>query len=130
MIVVPDGGARDALDDLLAELTGWAHLYVEDVVLGPDTTRDDLTEASWPDYQPLRVTGWAPSVALDGLAVSEADLLLWIRGPGGDPAQVYGYFVSDLKDGPLVWVERRPQGPIAMSADTDQVLLLPRLTLR
>lgn len=129
-IVVPSAGARDALDAMLAELHPWTHLYVTDVTLGPDTTKDDLTEASWPDYVPMRATGWAPAVTVGGLAVADADPILWVRGDGGDPAQVYGYFVTDTKDGPLVWAERRPQGPVAMIEPTDQVLLLPRLTLR
>lgn len=129
-IVIPLIAAPQALDAMLADAHTWAHLYTNDITPDQDTTLADLTEASWPDYAPLRISGWTPSVVSGIYAVSTADQVLWTRGTGGDPAQVFGYWVSDLKTGAMLWVERRPQGPLPMAAASDQVLLLPRVTLR
>ena len=130
-ITVPDVGATACLDALLDEgVTTWYHLYVNDVSLGRATTLGDLTEADWPDYAPQRVTTWTPATVPIDRAVSAADPLLWTRGDGGDPRQVYGYYVTDGQTGPLLWAETRPQGPLPMVAPTDAVLVTPRVTLR
>lgn len=129
-ITVPEIAETYDLDALLEDLDTWFHLYVTRLSLGRGTLLADFTEASWPAYQPLRVTTWSPSQILRGRAWSSADPTQWTRGSGGAPAQVYGYYVTDGRTGPLLWCESRQQGPTPMTAPTDMVVVLPRLTLR
>lgn len=129
-IIVPDVAATYDLDELLDQLDTWYHLYTVPAVLGPSTTLADLTEAAWPDYAPVRVNTWSPASIVEDRAVSLGDPVLWVRGSGGMPAQVYGYYVTDGRTGPLVWCEARAQGATPMIAAHDQVLVLPELSFR
>jgi hypothetical protein len=130
VIVIPDASAISLVGDLLGNVTTVFHLYVNTVVLGQSTTLAAFTEANWPAYQPATVTTWAPALTVSGRAVAQADPVVWVRGVGGTAQLCYGYFVTDTLNGPLLWAEARPQGPLPMQAPTDQVLLLPQLTLR
>lgn len=130
MIVIPDIAAISLIADLFDDATTVFHLYVNNVTITQSTTLANFVEASWPAYKPATVTTWAPALTVNGRAVSQADPTLWVRGVGGTASLVYGYFVTDTLGGPLLWAEARPQGPLAMTAPTDQVLILPQLTLR
>lgn len=130
MIVVPNVGAAALLDDMLAEVDTYYHLYTNDETLTSATVLADLTEATWPDYRAMRVTTWSPAIAVEGTAASQADPVLWVRGVGGLAVDVYGYYVTDGQTGPLLWIEARPAGPTPMRAATDTVLVTPQLTLR
>lgn len=129
-VVIPDVAATYQLDELLDGLDTWYHLYAVPAVLGASTTLADLTESAWPGYAPIRVTTWSPALLIDGRAWSSADPALWTRGIGGVGGQVYGYYVTDGQTGSLIWCEARPGGPTPMLTSGDQVLVLPRLTLR
>lgn len=130
MIVIPDAAAIALVADLLDDVTTVYHLFVNNVQITSSTTLADLTEANWPSYKPATVTTWAPALTVGGRAVAQADPTVWVRGVGGAAALVYGYYVTDTAGGPLLWAETRPQGPLNMMAPTDQVLILPQLTLR
>jgi hypothetical protein len=129
-IIIPIGGAQDLLESLLDDTDTWAHLYVVDTPLGPGTVTGDLHEASWPGYAPQRITTWTPPLPSGAWVYSTADLVLWVYPAGQPPVSVFGYWASDGQHGPLVWAERRAQGPIVLALPTDVALLLPRLTLR
>jgi len=130
VIVIPDASAISLLGDLLGNVTTVYHLYVNPVELGQSTTLAAFTEPNWPAYKPVTVTTWAPALTVSGRAVAQADPVVWVRGVGGTALQVFGYYVTDTLNGPMLWAEARPQGPLPMQAPTDQVLLLPQLTLR
>ena len=89
----------------------------------------DFIEANWPDYKPATVTSWTPALTVNGRAVAQADPTAWTRGVGGTAKMVYGYYVTDTVGGPLIWAEVRPQGPLRMQFPSDQVMILPQLTL-
>ncbi len=130
MIVIPDAAAIALVADLLDDVTTVFHLFTNAVTLTQATTLANLVEANWPAYKPATVTTWAPALTVSGRAVAQADPTVWVRGVGGSAQLVYGYYVTDTTGGPLLWAELRPQGPITMQSPTDQVLLLPQLTLR
>lgn len=129
-IVVPSVAAMACLDALLEEIETWVHLYTNDADLGPDTTLADLTQADWPDYEPQEATGWTPALWQTDHAESESDPLVWTYGFNPDSTDVYGYYVTDRRTGDLLWVEANPNGPITLTEPTDEVQVLPRLTLR
>jgi hypothetical protein len=130
VIVIPDASAIALIADLLDQVTTVFHLAVQPIPAGQSVSLADLVEASWPAYAPITVSTWSPALTVGTRAVTYADLALWTRGAGGVASQVYGYWVTDTVGGPLLWVETRPQGPIVMTSPTDQVVILPQLTLR
>ena len=130
MIVIPDSGGIQLLYDLLEQAVTVYHLFTNNVNLTQSTALTDFVEASWPAYKPATVTSWAPALTVAGRAVAQADPTSWTRGVGGTAKMVYGYYVTDTVGGPLIWAEVRPQGPLRMQFPSDQVMILPQLTLR
>lgn len=130
MIRVPYAAAPHDLDALLDGLTPYYHLYIAEVTVDPGVTLADFAEADWPTYTPRRAVSWVPAIMSGGRAVATADPIMWQRGTGGSPRQVYGYFVTDGQTGPLCWWEPRDAGPLPMAASGDSVIVRPRLTLR
>jgi len=130
VVIIPNAAELVLLDRLLDKVTTWYHLYVTATVLGAGTVIGDFTEADWTDYAPKKVTTWSPAVTLSGRAVSNADQTMWIRGSGGPTRFVFGYYVTDGEDGPLLWCEERVAGSIRMQFSTDTVTVVPRITLR
>jgi hypothetical protein len=49
---------------------------------------------------------------------------------GGTTTQVFGFFVTALKDGPLMYVSRRDFGPIAMNVYGQLAIVTPSLSLQ
>ena len=129
MLVVPTASALTLLDSLLGSMGIWVHLYVNDVTLGPTTALSDLTEATWPGYAPVAVGVWSPSIALGVGGVSWGDPIEWSLGSVIVPADVYGYYATLGKAGPLAWAEAAPNGPVPMKTAGDVVLVIPQLTL-
>lgn len=130
MIVIPDNAAVALIADLLGDVTTVYHLFTNDVTITQATALGDFIEANWPDYKPATVTSWTPALTVNGRAVAQADPTAWTRGVGGTAKMVYGYYVTDTVGGPLIWAEVRPQGPLRMQFPSDQVMILPQLTLR
>jgi hypothetical protein len=130
VIVIPDASAIALVSDLLGSVMTVYHLAVAPIPPGQSVTLAQLVEAAWPAYRPITVSSWSPALTVGTRAVSSADPALWVRGVGGVASLVYGYWVTDTLAGPLLWVETRPQGPIVMTAPSDQVVILPQLTLR
>jgi len=130
MIVVPAVAENYLLDELLDRVTPYFHLFTSEMELGEKTVKEDFQEADWPDYKPAKVTTWSPALQVCGRAVSSADKTRWDRGEDGEPREVFGYYVTDGKDGPLLWCEQRSEGPIRMEFPSDFLVILPRITLR
>jgi hypothetical protein len=129
-IIVPDMSARVLLNELLVQPHASYGLFVNNIVPTSLTVLGDLVEADWPDYARIPVTVWSDAATSMGLAFSTADPVVWIRGAGGSPRTVYGYFVVFGSPGLLAWCENWQPGPIPMMAPTDQAPLTPRFTLR
>lgn len=126
-VVTPDGFVL-LLNSLLTQWYPWYHLYVNDYTPSSASTVGDFVEASWPDYESRLVRTFTPSMWGGASAVSFADPQRWVRGGGGSPAMVYGYYVTNGLAGPLVLAERRAFGPITMTSATDVALVLPSIS--
>jgi hypothetical protein len=128
MIVLPIPSSIYLLYRLVVEIDTYYHLYITDTTLGIHTTLGDLTEAAWPAYQPVRAHSWSPPLLAAGVVTTWSDPILWTRGTTGPASNVYGYYVTDGRAGPLLWVERAVAAPIRMSLPADTVMVLPQLT--
>lgn len=129
MIVVPMTGLAYLAEELLGTLSPTYHLYVTPATLTPATILADLTEASWPGYAAVAVTKWSPPEQAAPPAISRGDPVTWTRGNGGQPAEVYGYYVTDGPAGPLLWAEASPTGALPMIQATDTVTIVPEFSL-
>lgn len=119
------------LDALTDNLDLWCHLYVNDCAPNRYSTKKDFEEAAWGTYLAQQISTWTPAVLNNGHAVSQADPMVWRRGPVGDAVRVFGYFVTSGENGAYVYAERASQANgIDMSNDGQVVTVWPQLTLR
>jgi hypothetical protein len=103
-------------------------LYVDDLTLAEDTVVGDFTEASFPGYSPVQLFGgnWiftqgnpTETTYTTQEFVCFADTVL---------QTVYGYYVTRLLAGDLLWCERLDQ-PVPIQSVGNRVVITPRLEL-
>jgi microcystin-dependent protein len=116
MIRVPYSCLIRVTDDFIGSVMPWVHLYVTEVTDTPLVDLVDFTECSAPGYSSQKTTGWTSPVIVDGAAVTQADPLVFSRGTGPPSQDVWGYYVTDGKLGPLLWWE--PVGSVPMAFRT------------
>jgi len=115
LVSVDEGAIRAC--KLLAQ--GWptyryVGLYQNEVTIDRHVTIDKLEDCDFSGYVGRqKIEAWGPADFVGDRAVSYAAPLTW-EYDGGDPSGwVVGYYVVD-EDGVLLWVEERPEGPVAM----------------
>jgi hypothetical protein len=118
------------LDALLEALETWCHLYQNDIAPKDVVDRTSFAELDVTGYAPQAVSSWVLAVFRDGRAVSDADPVQFSRGSGMEARDVYGYFITQGRDGPLLWWQRVPGDPQPMRLPTDKVTVYPQLALR
>jgi hypothetical protein len=129
VIVIPLTSRPALLDALLDGLDTWYHLFMTALPSDTDLSLDDFTEIDWPDYTPQQVKYWAPAL-LDGeYAYSTADPVEWQATDDQENRKVWGYYVTNGRDGALLWWEMRCEAPIDMSVTGAVCVVWPRLTL-
>jgi len=130
LIRVPYVAEISLLVRLLGNITGYVHLYRNDVTITTATTLGDLVEMDVPGYSAQPAVGWTGPVIVSGRAVSAADPILFTRSAGLPSRVAYGYYVTDGPSGDLLWVQRGAEAPYPFGNATDTILVIPRLTLR
>lgn len=128
MLCITSDGAVALLNRMLDGIPTLFHLYCNDVPRSTETILSDLVAADWPAYRPIFDRRWSPALWVDVAAFSWTDQKTWIRGSGGAPRLVYGYFVTIGRPHRLLWYEPREGGPIPMVLPTDCVTITPELS--
>lgn len=128
MIVFPNFAANNCAEHFTDRLFACYHLYVAEMVIGPDTVIADFTEASWPGYAPLVVPKWYVLGPPLPYGMATADPLVWTLPDLAAGVSVYGYWVTALQPGPLLWAEAAPgDGPILVESG-QCVTIYPTIT--
>jgi hypothetical protein len=117
------------LDALNNQIDPWYHLYVQDIEQTSGVQLTDFAEASWQGYTPLEADTFTPAVWADPFAVAHADQLQWLSPGSEQPLSVHGYFVTDGENGPLLWFEAVPDGPIDVRNVGTPVNIFPAMVL-
>lgn len=128
MIVFPNAAANDCALHFTHNLQACYHLYVTSLTIGPDTVIRDFTEASWVGYAPLVVPRWYVLGPPLPYGQATADPLVWTLPATAGAVQVYGYYVTEMQPGPLLWAEASPgTGPILVESG-DCITIYPTIT--
>lgn len=135
-LLVPDVGEIVLLDVLRAwflipnievGLYASAHTPAAADVLSDYTA----IEATFPNYARIVPVNWTAAIPDGaGRATTMADFCLFVRGAGGSPEDIFGYFVVDTTGPELLWAEEDPNAPVAVNINGATYAVRPRLTLR
>jgi hypothetical protein len=130
-LVVVNGGKVTLLQFLVTPLQGYVlALYVNNRTPVITDTLANYTEASFPGYARINLTGWNTAF-LNGASKAETDELVRVFTQSSVPTPqqtVYGYLVID-NVGNLAWAELNPSGGVLMNGAGQTYTVLPRLTL-
>lgn len=131
-----DYGERLELGIILANIgTLTLKLFTAPTDLLDDMAAGDFTEASFPDYAPVTLTGGALAAGNPGgAALLTWDDVLFTRGSGVGSEDVYGYIVEDSTATP-VWGEIFVDGggtptPKTMAIAGDTITISPKFYLK
>lgn len=128
MLLFPNVAANNCMEQFVQNLQACYHLYVAPLQIGPDTIVKNFTQASWQGYAPLTVPRWYVLGPPLPYGQATADPLVWTVPATADQVQVYGYYVTSLQPGPLLWCEAAPgAGPILVEAG-ECVTIYPTIT--
>lgn len=131
MIRLTQSELNGLLDVIIANGPYDYHLFQNDLTPDDASVIGDFTESDFDGYAAGAATNWTAASwdAGPGTSLTEADALVFTRGPAGGAQDVYGYFVTNF-GGDLVWAERDDAAPRSMAANGDTYSLVPRLRLR
>ena len=129
MICISLAGRARICDAITSDIAAWYHLYTNDPPITTGLTAADLEEPDYSGYEPQPARYWAPAVLTDQTATAQAQPILWTRGSGGRPRDVMGYYVTDGRDGPLLWAERGSSAPYLLSQPGDELLIIPTIAV-
>ena len=125
MIVVGNASRLNQLSRLAASWgsTLYVRLFGNVVAITPDTESSWFTPPSAPGLlSQQQILGWRPPILSGDVAILAGLPVAWVRGSGGPPGVVIGYYVVD-SSGVFQWGETNPAGPtyLADAGDIYQV---------
>lgn len=129
MIQWPVVAANNTMSWFTRGISAAYHIYVNDVVIGPETLLADFKEPGWPGYAPQVVKKWWPTLPLAVPAVWFGDPLVWILSQSIQTITVQGYYVTADPAGELLWCEAAPGGGYDMADVGNCVTIYPQITL-
>jgi len=103
------------------------HLYINDATIDEDVTRVILTEASEAGYAAITLvgTGWT-TTQVGGVttAVFSEQTFTFTTG-----ATVFGYYVTDIVNDEILWVERFSGAPFSLPTGGGSIAITTKVTL-
>jgi hypothetical protein len=130
MIVVPYVSQITIIEILILNVEIHIHLYKNDVPLENDTVITDLVEANYPGYASQIASGWSSAETIARRAQTSAEPLTFSRTGTTAPQDIFGYYATTATPTILLWVERAERPPFPMRVATDNILVVPRFSLR
>jgi hypothetical protein len=126
---VVDGGLTKILDKLMTAYgsTLTIKLFKSNTTPAAGDTAGTYTEADFPGYASQTITTWGAATIASSVATSTAEQKTFTRSSTGTVQNIYGYFVLD-SGGNLLWAERDPSAPIALTNSGDAYLVTPKFT--
>ena len=102
-------------------------LYTNDPTLGETTVRGDLTDSTEAGYSPITLTaaGWT-TTQVSGITTGVYDEVTFTYTTS---ASVYGYFVTDMSQNDILWVERFSGAPFNLPTGGGTIAITTKITL-
>lgn len=128
---IVDGGISRMLDKMLTAYgsTLVIKLFKSNTTPAAGDTAGTYTEATFPGYASQSVGTFGASTVASSTATATAAQNTFTRSSTGTTENIYGYYVLD-SGGNLLWAERDPAAPIAMTNSGDSYLITPKFTYK
>lgn len=126
---VPNVGENVILENLTNKTAPQnlvAHLYINNITPSDTDTTATYTEAGFPGYAAINLTGATWGAAASGTITYSAQQTWTCTGVSTD--DVYGYYITQVTSTILMWSERDASAPFAVRSNGDQVKLTPTIS--
>lgn len=126
----PDVGENIALEVLVNKTASQnlvLRLYSNNITPSDTDTAGTYTEATFPGYAAITLTG-ASWGAASGGSISYGSAQSFIRSSTGTAETIYGYYVTQVSSGVLVYSERDGAGPFNVANLNDTIQITPAIT--
>lgn len=100
-------------------------LYSNNITPADSDTAGTYTEATFAGYAAITLTGASWSAGSGG--VTNFAQQTFTRSSTGATENIYGYYVTQVTSGVLLWSERDGAAPAAMTNSGDNIKLTPTL---
>ncbi|HWP59545.1 MAG TPA: hypothetical protein VNL14_16755 [Candidatus Acidoferrales bacterium] len=131
-LLVPNQGEQIALEALVNKTAPQnlvLRLFKNNVTPAEGDTEANYTEADFTGYSAITLTGanWTVTTG----APSEASYAQQTFSSSANQAaqNIYGYYLTQVTSGKLVWAERFTDGPYPIANNGDQIKVTPKITL-
>jgi hypothetical protein len=126
---VPNVGeviALEAFVNRTAAQNGVLRLFRNNITPADTDVAATYTEAAFPGYAAINLPGasWNPASA--GVITYSAQLTFACTGVATD--DIYGYYITQVTSGILMWSERDTAAPAAIRNNGDQIRVTPSIT--
>jgi len=125
---VPDVGENLAVGAFVNKLTPEnpvLRLYSNNITPADSDTAATYTEATFAGYASITLTGASWSAPASG--VTSFAQQTFTRSSTGATENIYGYYVTQVTSGILMWSERDAAAPAAMTNSGDNIKLTPTI---
>lgn len=126
---MPDVGENKVLEMLVNKTAPEnlvLRLFKNNITPSDTDTAATYTEAVFPGYAALTLTGATWNAAAAGSITYSAQQTFTCSGVATD--DIYGYYVTQVTSGVLVWSERDGAAPFAVRNSGDNVKITPVIT--
>lgn len=125
---VPDVGENRILETIVNKTAAEnpvLKLFKNNITPSDTDTHLTYTEATFPGYASITLTGASWNAAASGLIVFGAQQTFTCSGTATD--DIYGYYVVQATSGILLWAERDGAAPAAIRNSGDKIQITPQL---
>lgn len=126
---VPDVGENKMLEAIVNKTAPEnlsLRLYINNITPSDTDTAGTYTQAGFPGYAAITLTGASWNAAASGSISYSAQQTFTCSGTSTD--DVYGYYLVQVTSGVLMWSERAASAPIAVRVSGDAVKVTPAIT--
>jgi hypothetical protein len=125
---VPDVGEQKALEAIVNKTAPEnlvLRLYKNNITPSDTDTAATYTEATFPGYAAITLPGASWNAAVPGSITYSAQQTFTCSGVATD--DIYGYYITQVTSGVLMWSERDGAAPFAVRILGDAVKITPTI---
>lgn len=125
----PDSGENLVLEMIVNKTAAQnlvIKLYKNNITPSDTDTAATYTEATFPGYSAITLTGASWNAAASGTITYSAQQTFSCTGTSTD--DIYGYYVVQATSGTLVYSERDANAPLAIRVSGDNIKITPTIS--
>lgn len=125
----PDSGENLVLEMIVNKTAAQnlvIKLYKNNITPSDTDTAATYTEAAFPGYSAITLTGASWNAAASGTITYSAQQTFSCTGTSTD--DIYGYYVVQATSGTLVYSERDANAPLAIRVSGDNIKITPTIS--